>query len=101
MNRYYQSNLVYGLANSLNFDWLFNLDKGLPKENVVIVLDIDPLVSKERAVVNSFLLDEFEKNKVFLEKARNIYLELAKKFKWHIIKADTDVNSILKKIVNI
>ena len=101
LNRYYQSNLVYGLANSLDLDWLINLDKGLPKEDIVIVLDIDPLVSKKRAVVNNFLLDEFEKNKAFLEKARYVYLDLSKKFKWHVIKADSDVNSILKKIVNI
>ncbi len=101
LNRYYQSNLVYGLANNLNLEWLINLDKGLPIEDVVIVLDIDPIVSNERGMANNFLLDEFEKNRVFLEKARNVYLELAKKFKWHIIKADSDVNNILKKIVNI
>ncbi|HXT84565.1 MAG TPA: dTMP kinase [Verrucomicrobiae bacterium] len=101
LNRYYQSNLVYGLANNLNLEWLINLDKGLPKENVVIVLDIDPTISNERGQVNNFILDEFEKNKAFLEKARDIYLELAKKFKWNIIKADSDVNNILKKIVNI
>ncbi|HEY6535455.1 MAG TPA: dTMP kinase [Candidatus Nitrosocosmicus sp.] len=101
LNRYYQSNLVYGLANNLNLEWLINLDKGLPKENVVIVLDIDPTISNERGQVNNFILDEFEKNRVFLEKARDIYLELANKFKWNIIKADSDVDNILKKIVNI
>ncbi|HEX6378778.1 MAG TPA: hypothetical protein VFZ60_06845, partial [Nitrososphaeraceae archaeon] len=30
MNRYYQSNLVYGLSKGLNLDWLLSLDKGLP-----------------------------------------------------------------------
>ena len=28
LNRYYQSNLVYGLANGLDFEWLSILDKG-------------------------------------------------------------------------
>ena len=31
MNRYYQSNLVYGLANGLKQNWLESLDTGLPK----------------------------------------------------------------------
>ena len=31
MNRYYQSNLVYGLANGLKQKWLESLDNGLPK----------------------------------------------------------------------
>jgi dTMP kinase len=31
MNRYYQSNLVYGVVNQLNLKWLQNLDAGLPK----------------------------------------------------------------------
>ncbi|MBA3285680.1 MAG: thymidylate kinase, partial [Nitrosopumilus sp.] len=35
LNRYYQSNLVYGLSNDLDLDWLINLDLGLPKEDIV------------------------------------------------------------------
>ena len=38
MNRYYQSNLVYGISNGVHINWLLNLDKGLPKEDIVIVL---------------------------------------------------------------
>ncbi len=40
MNRYYQSTLVYGLANGMNLPWLENLDAGLPKADLVIVLDV-------------------------------------------------------------
>jgi len=69
-NRYYQSNLVYGLANGLDFEWLINLDKGLPKEDLVIVLDIDPNLSYKRSVDNDFMLDEFEKDKLLIQKVR-------------------------------
>ena len=31
MNRYYHSNLVYGLANGLKQKWLENLDDGFAK----------------------------------------------------------------------
>ena len=43
MNRYRESNLVYGLVNCLKLDWLENLDFGLPKSDLVIVLDVPPV----------------------------------------------------------
>ena len=101
INRYYQSNLAYGLANDMNFEWLVNLDYGLPKEDIVIVLDIEPAVSYKRSFDNGFVLDEFEKNRNFLEKARKNYLDLAKKFNWIVMDSDSDANSLLESITNI
>ena len=40
MNRYYHSNLVYGIANGLKEKWLQNLENGIPKADLVIVLDV-------------------------------------------------------------
>jgi len=40
MNRYYHSNLVYGIANGLKEKWLQKLEEGLPKADLVIVLDL-------------------------------------------------------------
>ena len=100
LNRYYQSNLVYGLSNDVDLDWLINLDLGLPKEDIVIVLDIDPSLSHKRGIENNFILDEFEKNKDFLQRARKNYLYLAKKFNWTVINSDHDANSISQLIVD-
>lgn len=100
LNRYYQSNLVYGLSNGMDLDWLINLDLGLPKEDAVIVLDIDPSLSHQRGIENNFILDEFEKNRDFLDKARKNYLYLAKKFNWTVINSDHDANSISQLIVD-
>ena len=50
MNRYYQSNLVYGVSHGLNLKWLLNLDRGLPKEDVVIVLEVNPNTSYRRVL---------------------------------------------------
>ncbi len=99
LNRYYQSNLVYGLSNGMDLNWLINLDLGLPKEDLVIVLDIDPSISYKRGAENNFILDEFEKNNEFIEKARENYLNLAKKFNWIVINSDSDTNSILQLII--
>lgn len=102
INRYYQSNLVYGVANDINFDWLFNLDKGLPKEDIVIVLDIDPSISYKRSIDNNFVMDEFEKNISFLGKVRNAYLNLAKLLNWNVIPAyQSDPVSIMNSIIKI
>ena len=42
VNRYTESNLAYGKANGLDTDWLANLEKGLPRADLVIVLDASP-----------------------------------------------------------
>lgn len=101
MNRYYQSNIVYGLANGLAFEWLLNLDEGLPKEDFTIILDINPQISHERSFENNFILDEFEKNKAFLNRARMNYIELAKKFNWKVLSSDIKKEDLFKLILNI
>ncbi len=101
MNRYYQSNLVYGLANGLNIEWLSILDKGMPKEDVTIVLDVSPRVSYLRSIANNFVLDDFEKNREFLDKVRNNYLELAKIYNWHVLHSDNSKDNVFKSILDI
>src|SRR5919205_4121716 len=49
MNRYWQSNLVYGVANGMDINWLLRLDKGLPKEDLVLVLLVNTSISAKRA----------------------------------------------------
>jgi dTMP kinase len=101
LNRYYQSNLVYGLANGLNIEWLSILDKGIPKEDVTIVLDVSPRVSYLRGITNNFVLDDFEKNLEFLEKVRYNYLELAKIFSWHVLHSDNSKEIVFNSILEI
>ena len=101
LNRYYQSNLVYGLANGLSFEWLSILDKGMPKEDVTIILDVNPRVSYLRGIANNFVLDDFEKNLEFLDKVRNNYLELAKIFNWHVLHSDNSKEIVFNSILEI
>jgi dTMP kinase len=84
MNRYYQSNLVYGLANGMKQSWLENLDAGLPKADLVILLDVSQKESFNRKKSNR---DKFEKNEEFLKKISKIYRNTAKKKRWKIINA--------------
>ena len=98
MNRYYQSNLVYGIANGLNINWLLNLDKGIPREDMVIVLEVSPKTSYQRAVDYQ---DVFEKDKKLLEEVQKNYRKLAKKFKWNIINGEKNKEQVHQEIMKI
>ena len=98
MNRYYQSNLVYGLANGLKANWLENLDAGLPKADLVIVLDVSPKESFNRKKTKR---DKFEKNKEFSNKVSLTYRKVAKKKGWIIVNASGTKKEVHQRIMKI
>jgi dTMP kinase len=96
MNRYYQSNLIYGLANGMKRKWLENLDEGLPKADLVILLDVTQSESFRRKKTNR---DKFEKNEKFLIKISKIYRTIAKNEHWKIIDASKPKQEVHKDIL--
>ncbi len=98
MNRYYHSNLVYGLANGMKEKWLESLDAGLPKADLVILLDVSQKESFNRQKTNR---DKFEKNEEFLRKISKIYKTTAKKKHWKIIDATKTKQEVHKEIMKI
>lgn len=84
MDRYSPSNLAYGSASGVSSRWLANLDAGLPKADIVILLDISTTESFQR---RPDYRDKFEKNVPFLEAVRRKYKSMAKKGNWKIISA--------------
>ncbi|EGG41631.1 thymidylate kinase [Candidatus Nitrosarchaeum limnium SFB1] len=96
MNRYYQSNLIYGLANGMNRKWLENLDSGLPKADLVILLDVSQTESFRRKKTNR---DKFEKNEEFLRNISKIYRKIAKQENWKIIDASRPKQEVHKDIL--
>lgn len=101
MNRYSQSNIVYGVVNGLKQSWLENLDAGLPQADLVIVLDVSPNESFSR---KRFDRDKFERNKKFLLKISKIYRKIGKQKHWKVINAlqskDAVHNEIMKSFSN-
>lgn len=95
MNRYYQSNLVYGTVNGLDLKWLENLDKGLPKEDMVILLDVKVSDSFSRKKQRR---DKFEKDKTFAVKIATTYRKLAKKYGWYIVNASQSKDQVHQQI---
>ncbi|WP_428326003.1 dTMP kinase [Nitrosopumilus sp.] len=96
MNRYYHSNLVYGLGNGMKEKWLENLDTGLPKADLVILLDVSQKESFNRQKTNR---DKFEKNEEFLRKISKIYKTTAKKKHWKIIDATKSKQEVHEEIM--
>lgn len=98
MNRYYQSNLIYGLINGLDQKWLEQLDEGLPKADLVIVLDVPQKESFRRKKSKR---DKFEKNKDFSQKVSKTYRIIAKKKKWTLVDASRSKEEVHKSILKI
>ena len=98
MNRYYQSNLIYGLVNGLPAEWLEHLDRGLPKADLVIVLDVNQKESFSRKKQKR---DKFEKNKNFSQKISKTYRKIAKEKKWKVVDASMPKEDVHKAIMKI
>lgn len=87
MNRYYHSNLVYGLARGMGRGWLEGLDAGLPESDLVVVLDVDPSESFRRKAAGR---DAFEGDAHLLERVRSLYRAEARRNgrrRWKVVNA--------------
>jgi dTMP kinase len=103
MNRYYHSNVIYGLANGMKQKWLENLDVGLPKADLIILLDVTQKESFSRSPRNEkgkiMKRDKFEKNEQFSRKISEIYRTTAKKKHWKIIDASKPKEKVHEEIL--
>jgi dTMP kinase len=93
-NRYIPSGLAYGFANGLKIDWMTGLEAGLPKPDLVIVIDIPVEVHFKRKVGS----DIYELNGKFLEDVRVSYLKLAKIFNWQVINGDKPISIVADEV---
>ena len=97
MNRYWQSNLVYGVSNGMDLNWLLLLDKGLPKEDIVVVILVNPSVSAKRAEIQ----DAFESDVQLATKAYRNYLKFAKEYRWKVIDGSKSKDQVHQEIMKI
>lgn len=95
VNRYSGSNLAYGVSIGLELDWLLNLESGLPKPDLVLVLDAPPARLAPRRRGNK---DSYEMNSDLQEKARKAYLELAARFGWIVVDAKEGIDETSRAV---
>lgn len=98
MNRYYQSNLVYGVSHGLDVKWLLNLDRGLPKEDIVILLEVNPHTSYQRVPEDR---DTFEMDQELLTNVHKNYRKLGKQFNWKAVNGEKVSEQVHNEIMNI
>lgn len=92
VNRYTESNLAYGMANGLKVDWLANLERGIPKPNLVIVLDAPPRFLVSRRPGNK--KDAYERSDDLQRKAQKAYRELGRERGWKIVDAERPIREV-------
>ena len=97
VNRYTESNVAYGIANGMAVDWLLGLETGIPKTNLVIVLDAPAPVLVSRRPGK----DAYEKDNNLQRKTRRIYRSLAPRFGWHVVDATGTIEEVNGAIVAI
>jgi dTMP kinase len=97
MNRYWQSNLVYGVANGMDINWLLMLDMGLPKEDVVLLILVNPSISAKRAEIQ----DTFESDALLATNAHKNYLKFAKQYHWKVIDGSKSKEQVHQEIMKI
>lgn len=91
INRYTPSNLAYGVVHGLDIKWLYDLERDLPKPDIVFILDVSPKTSSSRK--KSFR-DVHEGDLEYLRKVRNAYLRLARRYKWKVIDAEQKIDVV-------
>jgi dTMP kinase len=97
VDRYSESNLAYGVANGLKLGWLQNLEAGLPKTDLVLVLDAPPTALHGRRPASK---DPYERSPNVQESARDAYRRLARRFGWKLIDASQDVQKVHQNLTS-
>lgn len=95
VDRYTESNLAYGVANGLPLAWLVALEAGLPKSDLVIVLDAPSAGLQARRQGPK---DSYEKDRELQSRVQTSYRELARKFGWVTIDGSESAESVHNSI---
>lgn len=85
-------------------DWLIKVEYGfnrLPKEDLVLVLDVEPSASRRR-LKGEKVTDKAEKSLSYQQRSRETYRMLAKRFKhWHMVSAEDSISEVTDKLIKI
>ena len=85
-------------------DWLIKVEYGfnrLPKEDLVLVLDVEPTASRRR-LKGEKVIDKAEKSLSYQQRSRQAYRMLAKRFKhWRIVPAEDSISEVTDKLIKI
>ena len=96
VDRYSASNIVYGLSQGYDAQWLHSLEEGLLLADVTVFVDISPQESVRRKQHGR---DDFERNTALLENARKNYTAMAAQQGWLVVDGAQDAPSVTMSIL--
>lgn len=96
IDRYIPSGLAYGMANGLDFHWMVELESKLPQPDIVVLIDITTKVSRSRK--HEERRDVYEKDYSYLDKVKEAYLNLAKKFMYIVIDGEKEPELVHEEV---
>ena len=89
---YVGTGLAWGWAKGAQLNYLKNINKGIIKENLAILLDGKRFIkSKEKIHIH-------ETNSQLVQKARKTHLKLAKEYNWKVLDANETKENIFNNI---
>lgn len=96
MDRYYESNVAYGMASGLEREWLYGLDSEMPRPDLVILLDI----SAEESFRRKKERDAFEADRRRMERVVQTYRAEAEAGGWFVVDGSKGPDAVHAEIVN-
>ncbi|MFQ5599101.1 MAG: dTMP kinase [Candidatus Krumholzibacteriia bacterium] len=96
VDRYTGSNVVYGVAQGFDEEWLRGLETGLLEADVTLFVDISPQESRRRKASGR---DDFERDVALLEQARAHYLRLAREHDWVVLDGEQPSEEVTKQVL--
>lgn len=90
MDRYTDSNVIYGTVNGLDRERLARLDDAMPKADITVLLDI----SEDESFLRKKDRDSFESNRPFIKKVVEAYRRAAKRHGWIIVDGERDPDTV-------
>ena len=98
-DRYRASSIAYGEAHGLDADWLAEIQKFLPKPDLVILLDISPETALRRKAVGR---DRYERDLELLERVRKSYRrQAATEAGWKIVDGEQPKATVTETVAGI
>jgi len=97
-DRYVYSGIAYSAAKGLDLEWCRAPDKGLPKPDLVLYMNVSPDVARQRGGYGE---ERYEKAE-FQAKVGKQFLALgATENNWRIVNADRDTETISKEVLSL
>lgn len=95
IDRYLLSSIVYGKLRGLDISWMLQLQQGLIKPDITIVLDKPPVLENRK------LLDIEEQNIIRIQKARGLFKSYYGLYNGVLINADKPIENVFNDVLDI